>query len=305
MNNYPRKFLPTLQRFEPETMDHTATKEFKKCPRSYFYRMILGRTSPEGKWASVFAWGSSIHKYLEVLYEDGDAGAAALAALPVYKSPTNPTFEWQSKERLLSTFAKLYKMYLEEKSNNVIRVEAIEQPFNICFPDGIPVGGRFDQVMKWNGRMWIRDWKTTSKQINYFKQGLEPNDQAIRYIYALSCLQFGQDEHGYPNKVIDGVLFVAIYNAKTVGPEIQPVPSSRSLTQVKKWVDEQVFLHKQMQLCRENDTWPMHEVNCTFCDFRQVCTQPSEPAMENMLKTHYVLQPWKHEEVDQKAVPEA
>ena len=304
MTDYPRKFLPTLQRFEPEAMDHTATKEFKKCPRSYFLRMVLGRTSPEGKWASVFAWGSSIHKYLERLYEDGDAGAAAQAALPIYKSPTNPTFEWQTKERLLSTFAKLYKMYTEEKTNNVIRVEAIEQPFNITFPDGTPVGGRFDQVMKWNGRMWIRDWKTTSKQINYFKQGLEPNDQAIRYIYALSSLQFGQDEKGYPNKVIDGVLFVAIYNTKTVGPEIQPVPSSRSLTQVKKWLDEQMFIHKQMQLCRENDVWPMHEVSCSFCDFRQVCTQPSDAAMENVLKTQYLLQPWKHEEVDQKAVSE-
>lgn len=300
-----RKFLPNLPRFEPETMDHTATKQFKYCPRSYFYRMVLGRTSPEGKWASVFAWGSGLHKYLELLYETGDGGVAAAAALKMYRSPTNPTFEWQTQERFLLTIARLYKMYLEEKKNNVIQVESIEQPFNLIFPDSIPIGGRFDQVIKWNGRIWIRDWKTTSKQINYFKQQLEPNDQAIRYVYSLSCLQFGQDDNGYPNRVVDGVLFTAIYNTKTVGPEIQPVPSTRTLSQVKRWVDEQVFLHKQMAFCRENDVWPMHEVNCSFCDFRHVCTQPSEAAMENVLKTQYLLQPWKHEEVDQKAVSEA
>ncbi len=299
-----RKLLPNLPRFEPENMDHTATKCFKECPRKYFYRMVLGRTAPEGKWQSVFAWGSSVHKYLEVLYETGDAGAAMQAALPIFKSSTNPTFDFQTRERLIATFAKLLKMWQDETKNGVIKVEAIEQPFNILFPDGISIGGRFDQLIKWNGRTWIRDWKTSSKQLTYFKQGLEPNDQAIRYIYAASVLQHGLDENGYPNRVIDGVLFTVIYNTKTVGPDVQGVPSSRTMLQVRKWVDDQVFIHKQMKMCRDEDMWPMHEVSCSFCDFRQVCTQPSEAAMENTLKTQYLLQPWKHEEVDQQLIKE-
>ena len=299
-----RKLLPTLPRFEPENMDHTATKCFKECPRKYFYRMVLGRTSPAGKWESVFAWGSAIHKFLEVLYETGDAGAAMQQGLTIFRAPSNPSFEFQSKERLITNFAKLLNMYKEETKNGVIRVEAIEQPFNMIFADGISIGGRFDQLIRWNGRTWIRDWKTTSKQLSYFKQGLEPNDQAIRYVYAASCLQHGMDENGYPNRVIDGVLFTAIYNTKTVVAEIQGVPSSRTLAQVRKWVDEQVFIHKQMAACREADVWPMHEVSCSFCDYRQVCTQPSEAAMENMLKSAYLLQPWKHEEVEQQKIKE-
>ena len=299
-----RKLLPTLPRFEPKNMDHTATKCFKECPRKYFYRMVLGRTSPAGKWESVSAWGSAIHKFLEVLYETGDAGAATAAGFTIFRAPSNPSFEFQSKERLITNFAKLLNMYKEETKNGVIRVEAIEQPFNMIFADGISIGGRFDQLIRWNGRTWIRDWKTTSKQLSYFKQGLEPNDQAIRYIYAASCLQHGVDENGYPNRVIDGVLFTAIYNTKTVVAEIQGVPSSRTLVQVRKWVDEQVFIHKQMAACREADVWPMHEVSCSFCDYRQVCTQPSEAAMENMLKSAYLLQPWKHEEVEQQKIKE-
>jgi len=299
-----KKLLPTLPRFEPESMDHTATKCFKECPRKYFYRMVLGRTPPEGKWQSVFAWGSALHKYLEILYETGDPGAAAQTAIKLFRSPTNPSFEFQSKERFILTVAKLSAMYNEEKKNGIIRVEAIEQPFSFVLPDGVSIGGRWDQLIRWNGRIWIRDWKTTSKQIQYFKQGLEPNDQAIRYIYAASCLQHGMDENGYPNRVIDGVLFTAIYNTKTVGPDVQNIPSSRTMVQVKRWLDEQLFIHKQMAACREADVWPMHEVSCSFCDYRQVCTQPSEASMENMLRTQYLLQPWKHEEVDQQAIKE-
>lgn len=298
---YPRKMLPTLPRFEPENMDHSAVKVFKECPRKYFYRMVLGRTLPAGKWTSVFAWGTAIHKYLEVLYQtDGDAGAAAMAALPLWKPPSYTTFDWQTKERLTENFVALYKMYVEEKKLGNIKVLAIEQPFNIMFEGGIPIGGRWDQLIQWNGRVWLRDWKTSSKQLQYFKSGLEPNDQAIRYIYATSCLQFGQDENYYPNKVIDGALFVHIYNTKTVKPTYQSVPVSRTLNQIKTWVDEQKFIHKQMEICREEDTWPMHEVSCSFCDYRMVCNAPSNGSIEHQLKQQYVLSPWKHEEVDQK-----
>jgi hypothetical protein len=306
---YPRKFLPVLDRYEPENMDHSATKVFKECPRKYFYRIVLGRTAPEGKWASVFAWGSSIHKFLELYYNEETKTSAPVEALKIFRSPTNLSFDFQDKDQLFLAFSLLMKMVDEEKKNGVIQVQAIEQPFILKFPDGINIGGRFDQIIKWNGRVWIRDWKTTSKQLQYFKAGLEPNDQAIRYIWAASCLTYGVDEEGYPNKVVDGVLFCAIYLNKTIaskkkGPEITNISSSRNKNQVFRWMKEQMFIHKQMEHCREEDAWPMHEVSCGFCDYRQVCNQPSEASMENMLKTHYVLSPWKHEETDQVIIKE-
>lgn len=281
-------------------MDHTAVKEFKTCPRRYFYRMVLGRTLPDGEWASVFAWGSGLHKFQELLYETEDPVAAMNAAFALFRSPTKPKFDFQNKERFTLTIAHLVNAWKEEKSKGNIVVEAIEQPFMIQFPDGTTIGGRFDQLIKWNGKVWIRDWKTTSKQSQYFKAGLDPNDQAIRYIYAASVLTHGMDEEGYPNRVIDGTLFTAIYNTKTVGPEIYGVISSRSLGQVKAWMREQMFIHRAMKACREEDIWPMHEVSCGFCPYRTVCTQPSEAAMENVLKTAFILAPWKHEEVDQQ-----
>jgi hypothetical protein len=299
-----RKLLPVFDRFEPTTKDSTAVKTFKECPRKYFYRMVLGRQKPEGEWASVFGWGSGLHKALEHIYQSGDLATATIEALKFWKPPTKDKFDFQTKERFLENIAALVNMWQEEKKSGNIEVLGIEQPFNIIFPDGEVIGGRFDQIIKWNGRVWIRDWKTTSKMIQYWKKGLDPNDQAIRYIYAASCLVHGQDENGYPNKVIDGVLFVAIQNMKSVKAKLERVPISKNITQIKKWVDDQKHVHVMMNYCRENDVWPMHETNCGFCDYQMVCTQPSESAMEFTLKTQYVLSPWKHEEVDQKTLNE-
>ena len=299
-----RKLLPNFERYEPTSKDSTAVKTFKECPRKYFYRMVLGRTKPEGEWASVFAWGTGLHKFLEKLYETGDTATSLQEAIRLWKPPTKDKFDFQTKERFIKNCIALSSYYLEEKSKGNIQVLSIEQPFNVEFKDGNIIGGRFDQVVKWNGRVWIRDWKTTSKMIQYWKKGLDPNDQAIRYIYAMSCLHFGVDPNGYPNKVIDGVLFVAIQNMKSKESHIESVGIGKNIGQIRRWVDDQIQVHKMMDACREADVWPMHETNCGFCDYQICCTQSSESGMEFMLRNQFVLSPWKHEEVDQTTVNE-
>lgn len=299
-----RKLLPTLERFEPTNKDSTAVKTWKECPRKYFLRMVLGRSKPEGENASVFAWGTAIHKFLEILYMTGDVGEATQTAIKLYKPPTKPKFDFQTKDRLLKNFIALAAFYQEEKSKKNIEVLSIEEPFNVRFKDGHIIGGRLDQLIKWNGRVWVRDWKTTSKMIQYWKTGLDPNDQAIRYIYAMSALTFGIDTNGYPNKVIDGVVFTAIQNMKSKEAHIESASVGKNITQVRKWIDDQVHVHKLMDMCREEDVWPMHETNCGFCDYRTVCTQSSESGMEYVLRTQFTLSPWRHEEVDQKTINE-
>jgi hypothetical protein len=283
-----RRLLPALPRQEPSTKDSTAVSTFKECKRKYFYRMVLGRSKPEGEWTSVFAWGSAVHKFLEHLYAGDDVATSTQEGLKIFRAPTHRNFEFQTKERLMQTFIKLFKFYTEEKSRRNVEVIGVEQPFNVIFPDGNVVGGRFDQIIKWNGRIWLRDWKTTSKRIDWWRKALEPNDQATRYIFGMSCLQFGQDKNGYPTKVIDGVLFTAIQNMKTNEAHIEAAPSSRNLWQLKKWMDDQMHIHGEMDRCRDADIWPMNEKACFMCEYKEVCNAPSEAAMEGMLKTHFL-----------------
>lgn len=297
-----------MQRFELSSYDSTAIKEWKTCNRKFFYRMVLGRAPFVGMWEAVFAWGTSIHKFLEVLYSTDDVQKAITVARPLFRSPSHPKFQFQDLERWMRTVATLHKFYEDEKKLGQVRVletdghKAIEQPWLLQFPDGNAVGGRYDQVVEWNKRLWVRDWKTTSKQLQWFSGNLKPNDQGIRYLWATSAMQFGMDENGVPNKLIDGILFTAIYNAKTVGPEIQAFPVTWSRDQVATWVKEQQHIHRQIAMSREADIWPMEEANCTFCDYKKVCELPSSSAMENMLKLNYTLSPWDHTKVDQDKV---
>lgn len=297
-----RKLLPTLDRFEPTKFDSTAVKEFKTCPRKYFYRMVLGRAAPAGKWESVFAWGTAIHKVMEVLYREGDIKKAMEVAYATFRSPLPGKFDFLTKELLTLNIAHLAKFYQSEKSGGMIKCEAVEQPWNLVFPDGVTIGGRFDQIITWNGRIWLRDWKTTSKNFDYFAPSLDPNDQGIRYVYAASCLQFGQTPEGYPKRLIEGVVFQVIQNMKsfTSGPKLQAMPKQWSMNRIIKWVEEQKWWHKRIADCREEDIYPMNEASCTYCDYRSVCTQPDEASMTQQLRYNFLLKPWDFEKVDQE-----
>ncbi len=303
-----RKFLPTLERSEPVTYDHTSTQYFKKCPRMYFYRMVLGRVAHKQDLEVIFGWGSSIHKFAEVLWLNGSFDDAMRAALPIYVLPPKDS-KWHYLDplRFAQTCGELYKLYLKESTEKIIKVFNIEQSFNFDFPDGEQGGGRFDANMDWNGQLWVRDWKTTTKQANWFAMGLNPNDQATRYAYALSRLRGWSSENPVNSLKAAGVIFYVIQNlpgGKTASakPVISHHMITKSLGDLLTWESEQLFIHKQIAFCRDNDVWPMYETHCGFCDYANICRQPSDASREYKLRTEYAYKPWDHNNVEQKVV---
>lgn len=297
------KFLPELSRLEPLVLDSTAAKEFKSCPRKYFYRIVLGRVPPQDVTPPWFTWGSALHKFYEILETEGLAKALVYAG--TFKpniSEQYKKFDFLDKTRFIQTVNLIVQENQKEKSGASLRVIATEQPFNVQLPDGSFIGGRFDQVLEWQGKIWIRDFKTTSKQKSYFQNSMDPNDQAMRYLYAATLMHMGEEAF-LKGRVIDGIIFLAIYNAKSVGPELYPVIFSKNATQLKKWVDQQMFINKYLNLCRETDNWPMNENrNCSFCEYAKVCRMPSEAGMVQILKNNYQLKPWDFNNVDQEIV---
>jgi hypothetical protein len=295
--DYPiekRKFMPTLPRYEPFFQDHSATIVFKNCARKYFYRIVLGRTSKTSPYQVVFDFGSAYHKFREILELEG-YGKAMEFVMSVTLAKPNPgsKFEYLNELRLLKTCQAAYEHWQKEKQSKRIEVVAVEQPFNVQLTDDLFISGRADQIVKWNGKLWGRDFKTTSKDQVAFSRGLDPNDQATRYIVGESLL------HG---QQVQGILFEAVYNTKTVGPKIFTIPASRVKYQLDTWEREQIFLFEWLKMSRENDIWPMQEHNCSFCDFHKVCTKGSEQAMEATLKMEYNLSPWDHNAVEQKVI---
>lgn len=294
---YPNKtFMPNLPRHEPFFQDHTSTIVLKNCPRKYFYRMVLGRTPFKEKYQVVFDFGSAYHKFRELLELEG-YGAAMKYIMDVELTIPEPgfKFEYLNKLRLMKSCQSSYDYWLNEKKQKNIEVIAVEQPFNVSLDNGLFISGRADQIVKWNGGIWGRDFKTTSKDQVVFSKGLDPNDQSIRYNVGESLL------HGQP---IRGIIFEAMYNTKTVGPKIFSVLSTRVKYQLDQWIKEQKLVNRILQIYRETDTWPMHEHNCAWCAYAGVCRLTSEEAMVATLKSGFALKPWDHNNVEQLVMDE-
>lgn len=285
------KFLPNLPRNEPFVMDSTAMKLLMECRRKYFYRIVLGRVSKFEKFPVILAFGSAYHKFREILELQG-YGEAMRFILSVNLPTVEPTskFAFYNNLRLTKTCQVAYEHWQKEKKDNKIEVVAVEQPFNVRLFDGSFTGGRADQVIKWNGRLWGRDFKSTTKDKATFTKQLEPNDQAIRYIVGESELH-GQE--------IQGIVFEAVYNAKTVGPTIYSVNSTRNIYQKEQWLAEQALNNRLLKIYREEDMWPMDTGKCDWCEYHKVCNMKSMGSMESIIRSDFKHQPWDHTKVDQ------
>lgn len=304
--HHNRRFLPTLERREPLILDHSATKVFKECPRKYFYRIVLGRKKSDTSLTVIFSWGNAIHMFMEKLYlTNGDFKAAFASALSIYTPPPLDS-KWShlTLDRLTLTCKLLYEFYQKEENSGMVEVKGVEQPFNLALPDGTQIGGRFDQLFTRNGRLLIRDWKTTTKQTSWFLPSLNPNDQATRYVYAASKLAGWSSENPVKGKV-DGIEFVVIENQSPTKsdpkhPKLSVNLISKSHHELITWEYEQMFIYKQMELCRNEDVWPMHENNCNWCDYRSACRQQTDGGIEWELKSNFIVDFWDHTREEKK-----
>lgn len=285
----PYKFMPAFERFEPLVLDHTAIISAKACERKYFFQIVLGFTSTET--TIYFSFGGAYHKFREVLEESkGDFVKAVAAAQKYWKDstkgqdvPIGTKFDFMTEERLLQSCAVAFRHWQKEKTQGKIEVIMVEQPFNVEIRNGEFTGGRFDQVVKWNGRLWGRDFKTSSKEGMFFQRGLDPNDQFTRYTYAESKL-CGQQ--------VQGQIIEVLYNTKKLGPTITQYLASRTKWQLDDWEADEMFVRETLNRARTEDRWPKREVSCSFCQFHSVCKMPSESAQMAKLKAEFKVRPW-------------
>lgn len=321
-----RKFMGKFQRYEPVVQDHSAVSVAHRCKRKYFLRIVLGfteRTAPQ-----YFGFGSCYHKFREVLekqflglapfkpleknermQEDAQItmlSVAIAAARDLWKRkkmkdpPPDDKWSFMTEAKLIESCAHAFKYWQAEKQQGRIEVIAVEQNFVVALPDGTRIAGKADQIVKWNGKLWGRDFKTSSKEQNaYYARTLDPNDQFTRYTWAeseLSGVRFGADGSisGVP---VNGQLVEVLYNAKPTkkeqkGPSVHPHIASRSATQLSAWVKEQIFYSKLLEMLRDNDMYPMEPAACSFCEFHSVCKTSGERAMMAKLEAEFKIEPW-------------
>jgi PD-(D/E)XK nuclease superfamily len=297
-----REFMPSLERCEPLIPDHSSTKVFRRCPREYFYSMVCGY-QPTGT-VTVLIWGTAYHKFREVLEKEQNLELAVLHGMNIWdeqqgRDPLpDTTWGFMTKARLLKSFLVAYKHWQNEKEKKAVEVIAVEAAFNIELPDGSRTSGRADQIVRWNRRLWGRDFKTSSVEQQFYTRTLSPNDQFSRYTYAESQL-CGEPIQGQIVEVLFNKADHKTSRGKSpTGPEIITHIATRTPSEIRQWVLEAQIENKLIDLCRDNDVWPQNENACRYCAYHQVCKTGEEDSMVQILRSSdYTRRPWVNTDV--------
>ena len=282
-----KKLMSKFDRCEPVVRDHTAIITAKTCYRKYFYKIVLGFRAKNNP--PYIQFGQAYHTFREVLEKSGELEKSLEAAANIWKKGSGDPmvgsdFDWLTGERLLKSCLIAHDWWLKEKKLAKFVVIATEQEFIVTLKDGITkTGGRADQLVRWNGKIWGRDFKATSKNSAWFQRGLEPNDQVTRYTLCESKMS-GEE--------VQGQIVELLYNSRKEGPKIVPLTSTRTPKQLDDWENDQIFFEELLSKCRDTDTWPMCEHHCPYCEYHSVCKQVNEGAMMAILQANFVQHPW-------------
>lgn len=281
-----------------ESYDNSVIETHARCPRKAFYNYFLNRGHTGVSYPLLF--GTAYHKYREVMlsnliandYEWDNAFALAgyEAALEIYHEdpPLEHKRAWQTQQRLAATMDLGTQHFLTELRLGARKTLMAEQPFTLSLPSGRLFGGRMDELLEWNGKLWIRDYKTTSRMGSTYGEAFDPNNQITGYVWAARQLS------GRP---VSGVIVQTVYNTKNNGPEIHEHLVTRSQGIIDQWVETIEAELDEIERHLESDTWPMRTLACTDfggCMFREACQQDHWTAIEQWLQNHTIESVWDY-----------
>jgi len=290
-----------LDRYEMRYLDSSSLGEFKRCPKAYFFRYVLGYTDKEEK--IYFAFGRAYHKFreqIEVMWQEDPSvdfgsiiGSGMIAAMNVWGNTNDPPpksrFFWLTRNRLTEAMIEGGKVWVNEKKAGRVKVLQTEQPFSVVLPNGVVRTGRFDNVVEHNGKeVWGRDYKTTTKEMQQWEKGLDPNDQFIGYTVAQRLLT---------GRKVKGQIIEVVLNHRPTKDGPKPIKIETRMVQyvdgqIDRWMEEQLYWKKLVDMCREEDLYPQNEKSCHYCQFHSVCKLMSENQQVLQLKSNFKIEVW-------------
>lgn len=294
--------LPIIK---PEVVDYSMTQTHQRCPRKFFYSHVLGRKSGGKNWA--IQYGVAYHTFREVLERTFKGASAdveddqfqrfiydlawnrAIAADNGWEDPPSEDSKaYLTVSRLAAACESAFQKWLDEKRQGTIKVLFTEQAFDLAlpFPSKYRYGGRFDQVVEWNNKLWIRDFKTTTMMGRTYAFRFDPDNQITGYVWA------AQELSGRP---VEGAMIEVVYNTKTKGPEFHDFLVTRSQNAVDEWLHELKYELEDINRHIEDMAFPKRTVACDDfggCQFREACLKDSWFTRERWLETNTIYEPW-------------
>lgn len=290
----------------PESFDNSMLSTFQRCPRKAFYHYYLNR-APDGINYPI-QFGLGYHKYREILERiyiqkvvNGSeeltqnsaeawheiAFATALKVHDFTDPPLDHRKSYLDTERLRESCDLALERWMREKAQGKIHVLFTEQPVAVPLPDiDEEYTGKMDQIVEWNGELWVRDFKTTSRMGKNYSDQFDPNNQMTGYVWMAEQLS---------GRRVKGVMIEVVYNTKRNGPEFHPFLSTRSPQAIEDWLEEVQYEIETARRYEKDDRYPKRTTACRDyggCFFRGACQKANWRTRENWLRSKTIRSVW-------------
>ncbi|MCP4902591.1 MAG: PD-(D/E)XK nuclease family protein [bacterium] len=308
--------LSDMESFDPpRAFDSSIIATVDRCPLKGLLSYWINRVTTGKRYP--LTYGVAYHKFREILdssmLQMMDNGAsvedvleksdqihelALGSALEIYDEnpPAGHKKEFLTQDRLVQTCEQGLNEWGAEKRKGAIIVLKTEQPFELKLQSGESYGGRMDQIVKWNRRLWLKDFKTTSMMGKTYASQFQPNAQMTGYVWGASELS---------GQVVEGVIIETVYNTKTTGPEHHDFLTTRDAFSIEEFKVETDYKIGEIRRMEATGIFPKKTTACNDfggCPFRECCKQGSWAARKRWLDGSTEESHWDFAEPEKEAI---
>src|SRR5579885_235164 len=308
--------LPTLQLY----IDATSLTALKTCPEYYNNRIRLGyvtqarATNPDLFWGGEFHAACELYDHLRVQGLSHDKAVLKTVKhlfIRTWDFETNRPWVSEKPAKTRYTLIRAVVWYLEQFKDDPLETiilhngkPAVELSFRfsteiktISTNETFIACGHLDRCVKFHGKIYITDKKTSSFELDdKFFALFNPDVQMGLYAIA-GAIVFDTEIDGL---IIDGVQCLVTGNRyRREFIQLTQAQREQYLEDLRFWL--QVLEHLALNEYKNpNKPWPKNETQCfkynRLCEFHRVCSEDPAHRMR-LLETYYTKQPWNPREV--------
>ncbi len=297
-------FHPTIPGLQL-AWDSTSAGEFKRCPRAYQYAIVEGWVTTGQQVHLEF--GILIHQGLElydhqVIFQKATHDDALDAVVwwamrttwdDALGRPWHTGNTMKNRWTLLRTLV-WYLDHFKDEASKVVTLANGKPAVELSFRYELEMApladpslpfiacGHMDRLIELEGATYIRDVKTTGKDLNdeYFSQ-FTPDNQFSWYTMA------GKIIYSLP---IRGIMVDAIQVGAGFNRFMRRMVP-RNEDQISEWYRGLKHMLRQAEVYAKDQFWPQNEKACYSCGYREICSK-SPNVREQWLRQLFKRRVW-------------
>ena len=270
-----------------EIVDSSKMTEFMDCPRSYFFRHVLGWQSTAPNNHLIF--GTAWHKAQEHLLLNGydSVDAAVMLFMAEYRESFGPETDELFGNKTPTKADESLRSYAANFKDDLRKWEVLHTEIagSVMITTEHLMHWRMDSILreKDTGKKFSLDHKTGSRKGRTWTDKFLLSVAAGCYTHVLYCL--------YPREEVKGVMYRGTFFYKSKPCEFEEVPCWKSMDSMQVWLWNTVYWYNMIRSnyelfsqCREDEevmmAFPMQTESCTKyfgCSYHDFCTAWPNP----------------------------